>query len=255
MSFDVDAAAYARFMGRFSEPLGEALLGVVEVPTTGRVLDVGCGPGALTDALVRRCGVDRVSAVDPSAPFVDAVRDRHPGIDVRLGAAEELPFADGAFSATLAQLVVHFMADPVRGIAEMARVTAPGGVVALDVWDYGGGRGPADALWDAARSLDAEVRDESRLAGVRAGHLRELMTEAGVVAITESELAVRVEHTGFDDWWQPFTLGVGPAGAYVASLDAPARRRLRERCRELLPDGAFATTAVAWAASGRPGPV
>jgi SAM-dependent methyltransferase len=250
MSFDVDAEAYARFMGRFSEPLAGAFLGFVGVPAEARVLDVGCGPGALTAALVERCGVDRVSAVDPSAPFVEAVRARYPSMDVRRAAAEDLPFPDAGVDLALAQLVVHFMADPVRGIAEMARVTAPGGAVGLAVWDYGGGRGPADALWTAVRSLDPSVPDQSHLPGVREGHLRELMSEAGIGSITTTELAVQVEHATFEQWWEPFTLGVGPAGAYVATLDDAARTRLRDRCRGMLPEPAFVTTAVAWAARG-----
>ena len=141
-----DAGSYARFMGRFSEPLAPLFADLVGMPGDGRVLDVGCGPGVLTAELVRRLGTDRVDAIDPSPAFVAAARERLPGVDVREGAAESLPYADATYDAALAQLVVHFMKDPARGLAEMARVTRHGGLVAACVWDHGGGRGPLSAV-------------------------------------------------------------------------------------------------------------
>src|SRR5687768_5463447 len=129
-------------MGRYSVPLAPRFAAFAAVAAPQRVLDVGCGPGALTAELVRRLGPAAVSAVDPSEPFVAAARERHPGVDVRRAAAEQLPCGDGEFDAALAQLVVHFMADPVAGIREMARVTREGGVVAACVWDHAGGQGP-----------------------------------------------------------------------------------------------------------------
>ena len=134
-----------------------------------RVLDVGCGPGALTAELVERVGARSVAAVDPSEPFVAAAAERNPGVRVERASAEDLPFADGEFDAALAQLVVHFMADPVAGLREMARVTRTDGVVAACVWDHAGEQGPLSLYWDAARELDADVADESQLAGARAG--------------------------------------------------------------------------------------
>src|SRR5215468_1990729 len=130
MSFDVSADAYLRFMGRYSEPLAAQFADLAGVRRGQRLLDVGCGPGALTAELVRRAGADAVSAVEPSASFVAATRDRLPGADIRLAAAEKLPFPDATFDTVLAQLVIHFMTDPVRGLREMSRVTHPGGVVA-----------------------------------------------------------------------------------------------------------------------------
>ena len=246
VSFEVTAEAYARFMGRFSEPLADRFVAVAGVRAGQRALDVGCGPGALTARLVSRLGVPAVSAVDPSQSFVASVATRFPGLDVRTGAAEHLPFPDGSFDLTLAQLVVHFMTDPVAGLREMARVTRPGGVVAACVWDHAGGSGPLELFWRAVRDLDPGAVDESGLAGTRGGHLVELFRAAGLTGIEPSTLTVAAPFATFDEWWSPFTLGVGPAGAYVTALAEPARDRLRARCQSLLPPAPFEVTASAW---------
>ncbi|HEY2288992.1 MAG TPA: class I SAM-dependent methyltransferase, partial [Streptosporangiaceae bacterium] len=211
MSFEVSAEAYLRFMGRFSEPLAAAFADLAGLRPGQRVLDVGCGPGALTAELARRQGAGLVSAVDPSQAFVAAVRDRLPGVTALRAAAEDLPFPDGAFGAVLAQLVVHFMADPVAGLREMGRVAGPGGTVAACVWDHGGGQGPLRIFWEAARSLSPEIDDESRRAGTREGHLAELFDAAELREIESTALSVSLEHPTFDAWWEPFTRGVGPA--------------------------------------------
>jgi ubiquinone/menaquinone biosynthesis C-methylase UbiE len=142
MSFDVDAAVYDSFMGRYSVLLAPQLADLAEVSEGGGALDVGCGPGALTGVLVDRFGASSVSAIDPSHSFVTSVRERYPGVDVQQARAEQLPFPDDSFEAALAQLVVHFMSDPVAGLAEMARVTRREGIVAACVWDHAGGQGP-----------------------------------------------------------------------------------------------------------------
>jgi SAM-dependent methyltransferase len=250
VNFDVAADAYDRFMGRYSLLLSPQLADLAAVRKGQRVLDVGCGPGALTAELVRRLEPAAVAAVDPSEPFVAAARARYPGVDVQQASAEQLPFPDHSFDAALAQLVVHFMSDPVAGLAEMARVTRHGGVVAACVWDHAGGRGPLSLFWQAARELDPDVHDESQLPGAREGHLVELFEPAGLHEIKESTLSASLEHASFDEWWEPYTRGVGPAGSYVAGLDAERRVDLRERCRTLLPDGPFVLTALAWAARG-----
>jgi SAM-dependent methyltransferase len=250
MSFNVAATAYDAFMGRYSARLVGQMADLAGVAAGQRVLDVGCGPGALTTELVRRLGAGNVVAVDPSEPFVVAARERLPGVDVRLAPAERLPFDDAVFDAALAQLVVHFMDDPLAGLREMRRVTRPGGVVAACVWDHAGERGPLSLFWRAARSLEAETIDESRLAGARRGHLHDLLQEAGLREVEGGELRVALEHPTFEEWWEPYTAGVGPAGAYVARIDPAARERLRERCRELLPDAPFTLESVAWSARG-----
>ena len=250
MSFTAGPEAYDRFMGRYSTPLAPRFADFASIGEAQRVLDVGCGPGALTGELVRRFGADAVAAVDPSPGFVEAAGRRNPGVDVRRAEAESLPFDDGSFDAALAQLVVHFMTDPAAGIAEMRRVARGGGIVTACVWDHAGGAGPLARFWDAARELDPGVADESDLPGAREGDLERLLHEAGLGDVEERLLTVEVEHGSFDEWWEPFTLGVGPAGAYVQGLAEDARDRLRERCRELHPDAPFAVSASAWAARG-----
>ena len=252
VSFNVSADAYLRFMGRYSEPLAAQFADLAGARSGQRLLDVGCGPGALTAELVKRFGPDAVSAVEPSASFVAAARERLPGVDIRQAAAERLPFGDATFDTALAQLVVHFMADPVAGLREMGRVTRPGGVVAACVWDHAGGRGPLSAFWRAVRELDPGADDESNLAGVREGHLAELFAQAGLGAAEVTTLTVQARQDGFESWWETFTLGVGPAGAYLTSLPADRQDELRERCRQQLPEGPFEVSATAWAATVRP---
>jgi SAM-dependent methyltransferase len=251
MTFTVGAAEYDRFMGRYSVPLAPLFAEFAGVSRGQRVLDVGCGPGALTRELVVRVGAEAVSAVDPSERLATAARDRYPGVQVQVAGAEELPFEDGLFDAALAQLVVHFMADPAAGVREMKRVTRAHGVVAACVWDYEGRRSPLSVFWEAARAVDPNTEDQSRRAGARRGHLAELLGAADLHDLEESLLTVVVEHPSFEDWWEPFTLGVGPAGGYVRSLDVAGRNRLRDCCCDMLPEPPFVVSASAWAARGR----
>ncbi|HEX6845125.1 MAG TPA: methyltransferase domain-containing protein [Actinomycetota bacterium] len=250
MSFAVDADAYDRFMGRYSAPLATAFCRFVGVGPGQHVLDVGCGPGALVAELVQRVGEGTVAAVEPSETFVAAARARFPGLDVRSGAAESLPFPDHTFDAACTQLVVHFMADPAVGIREMARVTRPGGVVAACVWDFEGGRAPISVFWRAAAELDDGVAGEADLAGARGGDLTRLLGAAGLRDVEEADLTITAAHRTFEEWWEPFTLGVGPAGAYAATLDPVDLAAIRHRCRQILGDGPFTIAAAAWAARG-----
>jgi SAM-dependent methyltransferase len=250
MSFDVSADAYDRFMGRYSRTLSPQLADLAGVAVGQRAVDVGCGSGMLTAELVARLGAGSVAAIDPSAPFVEAIGRRFPGVDVRQATAEELPFGDGEFDAALSQLVVHFMRDAVAGLREMARVTRPGGTVAASVWDLGGGRAPISPFWRAAVALDPDARDEMAVAGGRAGHLEAFFAEAGIEDVRGAEQPAVVEHQTFDEWFEPFTLGVGPAGSYLVGLDAERRAAVRERCRRDLGGGPFTIPAFVWAAVG-----
>lgn len=252
MAFNVPAQSYDAFMGRYSRPLAPLLADFAGVAAGQRVLDVGCGTGALTTELVARLGSERVAAVDPSSPFVAAMRERFPGVTVEQAGAERLPFPSESFDAALAQLVVHFMHDPVGGISEMARVTGANGVVAACVWDHASEHGPLAAFWAAARDLQPGAHDESNLPGVREGHLAKLFTDAGLRRIESTALHIAVEHPSFDEWWQPFTAGVGPAGEFVATLEPAAKERLRADCQGRLGDGPFTVSAIAWAARGTP---
>lgn len=246
MSFVVSPDAYGRYMGRYAEPLAEVFGAFAGIAAGTTVLDVGCGPGALT-AHLRSVGA-QVSAIDPSPPFVAAIGERFPDIDVLTGTAEELPYDAASFDAALAQLVVHFMSNPVVGISQMARVTRPGGVVAACVWD-----GPTGALapfWDAVHVIDPDAQDEALLSGAHQGHLTEIFEAAGLGDVHEDAIAIDVVHPTFEEWWEPYTFGVGPAGDYVQRLDDEARGRLKTVARERLGAGPFTVTATAWAARG-----
>jgi SAM-dependent methyltransferase len=252
VSFAAGADAYDRFMGRYSVELAPLFADFSGVEAGQRVLDVGCGPGALTTELVARVGADAVTAADPTESFVAAVRARNPGVDARLSPAEDLPFTSDEFDAALAQLVVHFMTHPVAGLREMGRVTRKEGVVSTCVWDHAtGGRGPLSLFWEAAHELDPGSRGESLLAGTGEGDLARLLADAGLSSIEDGELTFEVEHPSFEDWWEPYTLGVGPVGVYVAGLDDADKERLRESCRALLPPAPFTLSIRAWAARGR----
>jgi SAM-dependent methyltransferase len=253
MTFDVEPDAYTRFMGRFSRPLAHEFIALLDVRDGQRALDVGCGPGALTEVLVDRLGESSVSAIDPSEPFVRSVRSRFPLVDCRLAAAEELPFDTGSFDLSVSQLVVHFMDDPVRGIRELARVTRPGGVVAANVWDDADGAGVLAPFGEAQRSLDAAVYDGPPRPGTTKGDLVRIFTDAGLQDMREEVAAVEVRFSSFDEWWEPFTLGVGPVGDYLGSLTTAGLAALRCACADRLPSGSFMRRASAWVAIGRVG--
>jgi SAM-dependent methyltransferase len=250
MAFDVAAESYDRFMGRYSVQLSAQLADLAGVAAGQRALDVGCGPGALTAELVARLGAENVAGVDPSESFVAAARERNPGVDVRQAPAEQLPYPDDAFDAALAQLVVHFMQDAVAGLREMARVTKPGGVVAASVWDLAGGRAPLSPFWAAAKRLRSGAEDEAALAGARQGQLAELFEAAGLREVETVEQTSTARYETFDEWWRPYTFGVGPAGVYATSLPEDERERLREECSRVLPEPPFTIAATAWAVRG-----
>jgi SAM-dependent methyltransferase len=250
MSFDVAAEAYDRFMGRYSGPLARLFADWSGIDTARSALDVGCGPGALTSVLARRLGEASVTAVDPSASFVAAARQRNPGVDVREASAEDLPFPDDSFDASLAELVVHFMTDPVAGVSEMRRVTRPGGVISACVWDFEGGRAPQSRFFRALRAVTGSAEDESDRTGAGRGQLARLLHAAGCTSVAEDRLTVTQSFDDFDAWWEPYTLGVAPAGRQLAALDDVTRARVRDAARLMFPTGSFTIAVTAWAARG-----
>ena len=256
MTFAVPAEAYDRLVGRYSFDLCDALARAAGIGPDTRVLDVGAGTGVGTRRLVELVGAKRVAAVDPSPPFVDALRDRLPGADVRQASAESLPFDDGVFDAVLAQLVFNFMSDPAAGVAEMRRVTRPGGVVAACVWDYAEEMTLLRVFWDAAMALDPEgaagANEATQMSFAREGELEELWRRSGLRDVSQGAIVVSVAYESFDEVWEPFTAGVAPSGAYTASLDDEGRSALREEYRRRLgaPEGSLELSARAWYAVG-----
>jgi SAM-dependent methyltransferase len=255
-SFRASADAYDRLMGRYARSLAPAFVAELNLAPDAHVLDVGCGPGALTAALAERVGAERVAAVDPSEPFVEACAARVPGADVRAAAAEDLPHPDAGFDAALSQLVVNFMADAPTGVREMARVTRPGGTVASCVWDYAGEMTMLRTYWDAAIAVDPERATEldegRRMPYCRPDDLAALWNEAGLGDVRTTDVDARASYTDFEDFWEPFTTGVGPSGSYCVSLDDDLRAALREECARRLgsPDGEFELPARAWMVRG-----
>lgn len=251
-SFRAPAQGYDTLMGRYLPTLAPAFADAAGVGPTQRLLDVGCGPGGLTGELVARTGAANVAAIDPSEPFVLACRDRNPGIDVRIGVAEQLPFADDEFDATLACLVVGFMADAAAGIAEMARVTRPGGMVALCFWDLSRMQ-MLRRFWAGVAEVAGAPRGEAGLLGSREGDLSALLAGAGLAGVHETAIRAHARYADFEDWWTPLTLGIGPAGMYLRSLDDDRRAELRAACRRQFPtpDRPFTLEAHAWCATGR----
>jgi SAM-dependent methyltransferase len=256
-TFRASAEAYDRYIGRYSPALAAALLEQAGIAPGLRVLDVGCGPGALAAQAARIVGPAQVAAVDPSESFAAACRARLPGADVRVASGESLPFAEGTFDAVLSQLVVNFLTDAPGGVAEMRRVAKPGGAVAACVWDYAGEMRLLRAFWDAAVAVDPEgagPHDEGHsMRYCNPEELEALWTEAGLADVEVTGVQVEASYTDFDDLWTPFTAGIGPAGAYCASLDPDRQAALRERLRASLghPTGPFTLAARAWCAVGR----
>jgi SAM-dependent methyltransferase len=251
VEFTAAAEKYDRFMGRYTRSLAPAFADALQLTGDMRVLDVGCGPGGLAEELARRVGEENVAAIDPAPQFAAACRDRLPRADVRVGAGEDLPWPDASFGATLSSLVIGFMQDADRGVREMARVTRPGGTVAACMWDVpGGGMTMLSTFWKVARDIDPGVAGESNRAGMTEGDIAERFRRAGLRDVVEGTLECSADYAGFDDFWEPFTFAVGPAGQYLASLPPDAQVRLREGCRAALPPGPFSLTARAWYARG-----
>ena len=251
--FQASGEAYDAFMGRYSRLLAAPFADAIGVVGGQTVLDVGCGPGALTGVLVDRVGADSVSACDPSVPFVAACAARHPGVDVRLAPAEAIPFDDHSFDVVLSQLVLHFVSDPAQAAGELRRVLRPGGIAGACVWEFGKGMVMLRKFWDAALAVNPGAPDEQGLAFGGPGEIADLLETSGFVDIVESTLTVNTTYTGFDELWSGLLLGIGPAGAYLVSLPEDQRDQVRDQMFAGVgsPAGAFSLDASARYAHGR----
>lgn len=251
MTFAVAGDAYNRFVGRYSRVLAPRFLDFARV-ASGPVVEVGCGPGALTEVLASRLGAGSVAAVDPSAPSVAACRARVPGADVRVARAEALPFAPASFAAALSQLVLSFVADPDRAMAEAARVVRPGGVVAACTFEANGFE-LVRAFWESALRFNPAAPDDASLPFRRPEELADLWERAGFREVESAVIDLEGHYTGFDDFWGPFAFGVGPTGEYLAGQTEERRARIRDACFEILgrPAGAFSLPARVIAIRGR----
>lgn len=250
--------SYDLLMGRWSRLLAPMFVRFANVQDGEHVLDVGCGTGSLTRALLETGHSVRVTGIDGSADYV-AINRETSGTDrakFEQGDAQALPYADDSFDKTVSLLVMNFIPDATRAVMEMKRVTRTGGSVAAAVWDYGDGMKMLRLLWDEAAAIDdtAVKRHERNMPLCRQGELAALWAECGLKSVADTGLTIQMDFTSFDDYWSPFLTGPGPSGAYVSGLDAATRAKLKDRLRAKLAGGSdeapFSLSARAWAVSG-----
>lgn len=252
--------SYDRYMGRWSRRIAPAFLDWLGLPPGLDWLEVGCGTGALTAAILSACAPGRVIAVDSSEEFLARARLNvpDPRVAFRPGGAEALPVDGASLDAVASALVLNFVPDIGLALSEMKRVARPGATVGFYVWDYpGGGLEFVRAFWAAATALDPAAQDLSearRFPFCTPDALKGLAEGAGLSAVACVPLEVPTVFQTFDDFWQPFTLGGGPAPGYCATLGPDALERLRERLRETLSrgdDGSIRLKVRAWGVKAR----
>lgn len=250
--------AYEIFMGRWSRRLAPAMVQFSGVVDGDRVLDVGAGTGSLSASVASAAPSSHVIGIDRSEPYVTLARARHHSSRLRfeVGDAQHLPFKDASFDRTLSLLILNFIPDRPAALAEMIRVTRPGGTVAAAVWDYGEGMEMLRLFWDEAIALDphADAKDERHMPLSRGGELAALWRAYHLANVAEAPLTIETRFTCFEDYWSPFLQRQGPAGAYVATLSPGDRARLESKLRRRLSrdgsDGPIALGARAWAVRG-----
>jgi ubiquinone/menaquinone biosynthesis C-methylase UbiE len=260
-SFTVhDAAGYEQLMGRWSQRLAPLFIGFAGLAEGEKVLDVGCGTGSLTFEVARANLAAEIAAIDYSPVFVEAAirRNTDPRIKIRQADACALPFEDGAFDRALALLVLHFVPEAGKAVAEMRRVVRPGGVVAAAVWDHLGGMPGMRMMIDTVAALSEGGRQlRNRYCFqpmMQPGEMKRTFVEQGLVDVTETELMIRMDYQSFDDYWAPIAAGEGPLGKYMATLDAAEHTRTDAAMRNAYeagrPDGPRSFANVAWACRG-----
>ena len=252
-----EGSTYDGYMGRWSRSLADEFVQWLGVPINARWLDVGCGTGALAEAIARSASPRSVAAIDPSPGFIAAARARlGDGADLRVGDAQSLPFDDGAFDGAVSALALNFVPDPELAVREMARTTETGGVVATYLWDYAEGMEMIRSFWDAAVALDASIAhldEATRFPLCNPEPLADLFRTADLADLAATSLEVPTVFNDFDSYWQPMLGDQGPIPTYVGSLGTTERRRLQARLRDQLPiaaDGSISLGARAWAVRG-----
>ncbi|WP_376794017.1 class I SAM-dependent methyltransferase [Thermogemmatispora sp.] len=252
------ATAYEPYVGRWSRLVAQEFVGWLGQPRGLRWLDVGCGTGALSAAVLALAAPAALLGIDRSADYVAFARAQlaDPRVSFVVADALQLPVADSSYDLAVSGLVLNFVSQPAQMLAEMRRAVVPGGTVALYVWDYAQGMGLMRAFWDAATALDPEAAnlDEGRRFPLcQPQPLERLFASAGLEAVTLRPIEIETRFRDFEDYWSPFLGGQGPAPGYAMSLPAERRAALRERLRATLPsaaDGSITLTARAWAVRG-----
>lgn len=251
-----DGKAYERQMGRWSQRVGKLFLDWLDAPKGLRWLDAGCGNGAFTEVLIEHCAPAAVTAIDPSEGQIAYARTRPAAklAQFQLGDAQALPFADGSFDAAVMALVIAFVPDPAKAVAELARVVRPGGPVATYMWDMLGGGTPMAPSYRALKSLGIEPPYPQSAAVSRREALQELWQKAGLDAVEMREIRIPVTYSSLDDYWDSTTVPSGPQGKLIAGMTPGEKDKLRARLRKLLPigpDGRIAYESFANAVKGR----
>jgi len=250
---------YDYLMGRWSRLMAPLLVSFADVQDGDKVLDVGCGTGSLTSALLDSGPMVQVTGIDGSADFIAISRNRFKegGATFDQGDAQTLPYEDNRFDKCVSLLVMNFIPDAGRAVREMKRVTRTDGVVAAAVWDYGGGMEMLRHLWDAAAGMDDEAagKHEGNMPLCRKGELAALWKDCGLSDVTETGLTIQMNFTSFEDYWAPFLTGIGPSGSYVIGMDARSQADLKSRLLQKLANGdddaPIRLEARAWAVKGR----
>lgn len=254
------ADQYESFMGRWSRRLAPLFIDFASLAAGERVIDVGCGTGSLTFALAEHAEIASVEAIDYEQQFVDAARERNtdPRINIQKGDACKLQFTDGQFDRALSMLVLHFVTDPKRAVAEMRRVVRPGGVVAATVWDNLGGQPAFRMFWDTLAAIEPSAIDRRSASLMRVttrpGELAGIFSTIGLTGITEAMLSIRMDFANFDDYWIPMITGQGTHAAYLETLPKATRQRIVDAVKSAYlcgqVDGPRSFASVAWAVRG-----
>jgi SAM-dependent methyltransferase len=250
---------YDQWMGRWSRLVAHEFLHWLNFPSNLRWLDVCCGSGVLTEAIIERCAPARVAGVDASPQQIEFARAHRarPAVSFETGDAMALPFPAGSFDVAVCGLGLNYVPEPERALQEMRRVTVPGGVIAVYVWDYADGARFLREFWDAAAVVDNEALaydQAQRFPLCNPEALRKLFERACLSQATVRELDITTRFASFDDYWQPLLSGQGSAPGYLATRDQPTRNAIRERLRNSLAadsEGAINLPARAWAIRGQ----